>query len=598
MSSETDHPRQRTVAELLAAHGDGNVSGRRRRRREPDDEPEEGADGALAADPSDWRSAPPDGAPERAAPGDGLPPAPRDNGGRRRTGAEPGWLAEQRPPEQRPPEQRPADRRPVEQRPVEQRPVEQRPVEQRPVEQRPVEQRPVEQRPAERRPTERRPAEQRSPERSAGQPAAQQRGADPWGVDEQGSDDWASERWDAGQWDQDSWDAGHRESPGWEARPAQESWDGPAREARYADPEPREAAPRRARRAPEDRDAVDDAPSWEPREPSRSWEAREEPRRSREREEPAWEAGGEPERNGRDPRSRDPRARAPRSWDVAEPEAPPIRAGVPPVDERVPARPIRDLPTDKMPQVPGVGSDDPGVTSRIKPQRRRPEPDPDELDDDGPATMVGAAPPGSEAWHRARTEGRRRPPDPDADLDPDDGPATMVGAAPPGSEAWHRARTEGRRRDVDGGPPTQASAPLPFDDDEDDDYPAGLDRQGIGEEPTGFFAAEDEQPELPAKRRSAQTEATEQAAGAQGWAAVIAQWIAGAIGGAALWVGFRFLWRDLPVVATAAAVLVTVGLVVVVRALLRSSDLRTTLFAVLVGLLLTVSPAILVLLGR
>jgi hypothetical protein len=31
---------------------------------------------------------------------------------------------------------------------------------------------------------------------------------------------------------------------------------------------------------------------------------------------------------------------------------------------------------------------------------------------------------------------------------------------------------------------------------------------------------------------------------------------------------------------------------------LRSSDLRTTLFAVLVGLLLTVSPAILVLLGR
>jgi hypothetical protein len=324
---------------------------------------------------------------------------------------------------------------------------------------------------------------------------------------------------------------------------------------------------------------------------------------------------------------------------VAEPEAPPSRAAAaPPTDERAPARPVRDLPTDKMPQVRGVGSDDPGVTSRIQSQRRRPEPEPDEYDDDGPATMVGAPPPGSEAWHRARTEGRRRPPEPDADLDADDGPPTMVGAPPPGSEAWHRARTEvrrrppepdadldaddgppttvgapppgseawhrartdGRRRDVDGGPPTQASAPLPFDDDDedDDDYPAGLDRKGIGEEPTGFFADEDEQPDLPAKRRSAQTEAKEQAAGAQGWAAVIAQWIAGAIGGAALWVGFRFLWRDLPVVALAAAVLVTVGLVVVVRALLRSSDLRTTLFAVLVGLLLTVSPAILVLLGR
>ena len=50
----------------------------------------------------------------------------------------------------------------------------------------------------------------------------------------------------------------------------------------------------------------------------------------------------------------------------------------------------------------------------------------------------------------------------------------------------------------------------------------------------------------------------------QAWAAVVAQWIAGAIGGAALWVGFRFLWRDLPVVALAAALLVTVGLVLVV----------------------------------
>ncbi len=145
-----------------------------------------------------------------------------------------------------------------------------------------------------------------------------------------------------------------------------------------------------------------------------------------------------------------------------------------------------------------------------------------------------------------------------------------------------------------------------FDDDEDDDapdypapdYPAGLGGRDIGEEPTGIFAAGDAKPEAPVKRRSAQTEAKEQAGGGPAWAAVIAQWIAGAIGGAALWVGFRFLWRDLPVVAIAAAVLVTVGLVVVVRALLRSSDLRTTLFAVLVGLLLTVSPAILVLLGR
>jgi hypothetical protein len=52
------------------------------------------------------------------------------------------------------------------------------------------------------------------------------------------------------------------------------------------------------------------------------------------------------------------------------------------------------------------------------------------------------------------------------------------------------------------------------------------------------------------------------------------------------------------VVALAAAVLVTAGLVLLVRQLLHHVDRRTTGFAVLVGLLLTASPAVLVLLGR
>ena len=85
---------------------------------------------------------------------------------------------------------------------------------------------------------------------------------------------------------------------------------------------------------------------------------------------------------------------------------------------------------------------------------------------------------------------------------------------------------------------------------------------------------------------------------AQAWAGVVAQWLAGAVAGAVLWVLFRFLWRELPVVALAAAVLVTAGLVLLVRQLLHDVDRRTTGFAVLVGLLLTASPAVLVLLGR
>jgi hypothetical protein len=180
--------------------------------------------------------------------------------------------------------------------------------------------------------------------------------------------------------------------------------------------------------------------------------------------------------------------------------------------------------------------------------------------------------------------------------DDDGGPSTAVGLAPVGAEDWHRDRTA-RRGAWNGGAPTDGSAPFYLDDDQDeyddaDDYRGETDR--VGHLDRKADDPDDHPAGLPAepKVRSAGSSA------GQAWAAVVAQWIAGAIGGAALWVGFRFLWRDLPVVALAAAVLVTVGLVLVVRALMHNDDRRTTLFAVLVGLLLTVSPAILVLLGR
>jgi hypothetical protein len=65
-----------------------------------------------------------------------------------------------------------------------------------------------------------------------------------------------------------------------------------------------------------------------------------------------------------------------------------------------------------------------------------------------------------------------------------------------------------------------------------------------------------------------------------------------------LWVGFRLLWGLLPVVAGAAAVVVTLGLVFLVRALLRRKDLKVTALAIGLGLLLTASPALLLLLDR
>lgn len=138
----------------------------------------------------------------------------------------------------------------------------------------------------------------------------------------------------------------------------------------------------------------------------------------------------------------------------------------------------------------------------------------------------------------------------------------------------------------DGGPPTVAGAPPAAEDR----WPPAPSADVFGDAPAGLADAPDEVEQA--------TDRPQQDGGGQAWAAVVIQWIVGALAGAALWVGFRFLWRSLPVVAIAAAVIVTIALVVLVRHLVRKNDLRTTLFAVGVGLLLTVSPAILVLLGR
>ncbi|MFC5952500.1 hypothetical protein ACFQH9_29980 [Pseudonocardia lutea] len=182
---------------------------------------------------------------------------------------------------------------------------------------------------------------------------------------------------------------------------------------------------------------------------------------------------------------------------------------------------------------------------------------------------------------------------PPARADEDDaGPPTQFGAPPIDDD------------EDEAGPPTQLGAPLLHDeddlderlderhDDRYDDHDDGYDG-GYGDDtyraPAGLGRRAPERVE---------EEPEEDEGTPQGWAVVIGQWIAGALVGAAVWVGFRYLWFNLPVVALAAAVIITVGLVLGVRALLRNDDLRTTAFAVGVGLLLTVSPAILVLLER
>lgn len=82
------------------------------------------------------------------------------------------------------------------------------------------------------------------------------------------------------------------------------------------------------------------------------------------------------------------------------------------------------------------------------------------------------------------------------------------------------------------------------------------------------------------------------------WLMMAAQLGVGLIGGAALWLGFQWLWDALPAAALAAAIAVIVGLVVVVRKIRKADDLQTMVLAVLVGLIVTVSPAALRLVGH
>ncbi|MEU6700387.1 hypothetical protein [Pseudonocardia sp. NPDC046786] len=240
-------------------------------------------------------------------------------------------------------------------------------------------------------------------------------------------------------------------------------------------------------------------------------------------------------------------------------------------------------------------------TSRLG--ARRPVVDPD--DDGGPPTQFGAPPldDGDES-PTGRARARQAPGGGPGGGPVDDGPPT--GAYDPFADD-REAGFDGGRTGVLA--PDRPDDPQPWDDcpEEHDRFAPGHDDRTGAAAPGGRRgrrrgpaddddAGDPDGAEPPAGLDDA---AAAGAAGTgQAWAVVIAQWIGGAVAGAAIWVLFRFLWFSFPIVALASAVVLTVGLVLGVRALLRNDDLKTTLFAVLVGLLLTVSPALLVLLDR
>ncbi|TQJ03363.1 hypothetical protein FB471_3119 [Amycolatopsis cihanbeyliensis] len=286
--------------------------------------------------------------------------------------------------------------------------------------------------------------------------------------------------------------------------------------------------------------------------------------------------------------------------DEAEPEAPeqqppppgrmatggyPVPPGAPPRGRRPMRRAApQPEPESHTEQFPAVGNAAPGLNGSAVA-----EPEPDEP----PAGLAG--------WR----ERRRR-----TQLDD-----TEVGAMPAVAPA-EAAPAD----DQDAGPPTQGFVPAddPLDDSGVDAYsPAGLDAFGdplddplreADLHPDEYDYAEDEplepavdgagEDDFAEVEELAEAEEDEDASPARQWLALAGQLTLGVAGGAGVWLGFNWLWTRLPAAALVAALVVTVGLVLIVRKVRRAEDLQTTVLALLVGLVVTVSPAALLLVSR
>ena len=211
----------------------------------------------------------------------------------------------------------------------------------------------------------------------------------------------------------------------------------------------------------------------------------------------------------------------------------------------------------------------------------------------GPGGFPGRVPPGTQSQAMpvpppdAPVTGNRMPPAGPPDAFPYGGPDTTVthggGPVPP----------------IPAGPPDTAE-PDGFDAfgaDDSEDYEGDYDayepdlrdrRHGDDLDELDDLDDYDDYEDEDVKPRSPARE----------WLLMAAQLAGGVIGGAAIWLAFNWLWGVLPAAALVVAILVTVGLVLVVRKIRRAEDLQTTVLAVLVGLIVTVSPAALLLLKR
>jgi hypothetical protein len=340
---------------------------------------------------------------------------------------------------------------------------------------------------------------------------------------------------------------------------------------------------------------------------------------------------------------------------VPPPAGPPSRSGINPVtrqqaaprQQRPPAPPIDgdnavtavhpplpddfDFPPAKAPGQPGPGPQGPGPqqTAMMQPTAQPPTAQPPTV---GPPT---AQPPTRQPQamqpptvvHPPVQRPGGLPPEATTEEFPlvgDEPPAPLRPAPPSGrggppatqlvSPVGPASVPPGRRSPVqppDPGPESTQAHPFVDDDYDDGDFPPGGVATGTGRDAgqnvddypgggayTGREEYDDDLDGPPVSRVDDFADADDEPASAREWILMAGQVGAGALAGAAVWLAFSWLWGMLPVVAVVAALLVIVGLVLGVRRWRRADDLQTTVLAILAGLVVTVSPAALLLLRR
>ncbi|WP_236789800.1 hypothetical protein [Amycolatopsis sp. GM8] len=187
-----------------------------------------------------------------------------------------------------------------------------------------------------------------------------------------------------------------------------------------------------------------------------------------------------------------------------------------------------------------------------------------------------APPAGLSRWRRQRPQ-------------PSAAEETEIGARPVHPSGFNRAVPDEQME------ATGFHDPFADDDAEVDEFgdfgEAEPERLGTG------YDYEDEAGQPVEYEEDEEPEAAE-ASPAKQWLSMAAQLALGVIGGAAVWLGFNWLWGKIPAAALIVALVVIVGLVFIVRKIRRADDIQTMVLAVLVGLVVTVSPAALLLLSR